>query len=227
MKNIVLHSLLSFCVASFLSTSLSAQEEVDIHIKVIPNNERIQTEEDLCSDCVAQKGYHYDDAYVCRLHINSFNHLYGFNDDGSQVEMLDGSKWNIVIGRYKVVHWAQSNEIFIKPAYFWYTSTKYVLYNRTLNQTVEADLCSCPYSDSLYTYKITYIDHFNKLIILSDNTVWQMGLSANFKSWQIGDRILIGVNNYWRTTASPQILINVEIAGAPYCPAIHYGYSQQ
>lgn len=224
MKNNVLFSVL---FAGFLTTSLFAQEGVDTGIQVIPQNEKIQTEDPLCSHHVAQKGYSYDSAYLCRLHINSFNHIYGFNDDGSKIEMFDGSKWKVQVGRYKVLHWAQDNEIFIKPAYFWYTSTKYILYNRTLDQVIEADLSSCPRSDSSYTYKITYIDSFNKLIILSDNTVWQMGLSANFKSWQIGDRILIGVNNHWRTTTSPQILINVEIAGIPYCPAIHYGYSKQ
>lgn len=212
-----------FLTAVVWGSSLAADEPSSFpEVQKVENldDKTLENPENTSEEAVS-KGI-FDSYYLGRLHADSFNHIFGYSWDGSTVEMLDGSKWNIATGQYLVTHWVKSDDIFIKPA-LWYASTKYVLHNYTLDETVEANLYDLP-SYAGYTYNIINIDYYQGLIILSDNTVWQMNPSDNYSNWQIGDRVIVGVNNYWRTASYPQILINVEIALEPYCSAIFYGY---
>lgn len=216
------------CTAVITLTSLSA-EEPSLFPEVQPVNavnEEGIADSLLVEDLQETIGYGSDEAYLSRLHNDSYSHLFGFTPDGSTIQMMDGSKWSVLgEGNLKVTNWVKSDDIFIKPA-LWYAPSKYVFYNRTLNETVSVNLIAFPSQTSDYTFKISNINYTKRWVLLNDNTVWQVGPDVSFSSWQIGDRVLVGVNNYWRTTAYPQIIINVEIQKAPYCSAIFYGYPQ-
>ena len=112
--------------------------------------------------------------------------------------------------------------IFIKPRSSCFSRYNYVLYNFTSGEAVEAAFISMPRTYHYNKQQITKIDYYNGYIYLNDpnNTVWQVALSDNsYKSWQVGDFIIVGVNNNWRINSYPHILINCSITNGPYCEA--------
>lgn len=174
------------------------------------------------------RNFSNDSYYLQRIHPDGYSHLFAFSDTGDVIQMHDASKWQIErSGRQKVLYWVQSDEIFIKPCIAWFSFNKYVLHNRTINQAVEATLISPPLPMGANTFRIVNIQPFDRLVLLSDNTVWQVGADSNFSKWRIGQRLMVGVNNYWRTATHPHILINVDMSGEPYSPASFYGYPVQ
>lgn len=167
---------------------------------------------------------HSDQYYLRRIHQDGFYHLVAFSDNGDIVQLHDNSQWLVEKCKWhQVLSWVQSDEIFIKPNISW-TSNKYVLHNRTVNQTVEVSLMTPPSYMGANTFRIINIQPYERLVLLSDNTVWQVGPDFNFSNWKIGQSLIVGVNNQWRTATYPQILINVDLFGEPYSPATFYGY---
>lgn len=169
--------------------------------------------------------YNNDSYYLQRIHNDGYYHLVAFSDTGDVVQLHDASKWQIErSGRQKVLYWVQSDDIFIKPCVACFSSNRYVLHNRTTNQAVEAQLINPPLPMGAYTFRIVNIQPYERLVLLSDNTVWQVGPDSNFSQWKIGQRLLVGVNNKWRTASYPHILINVDMNYEPYSQASFYGY---
>jgi hypothetical protein len=71
-----------------------------------------------------------------------------------------------------------------------------------------------------YTFRILNIEPHQKLVHLSVGTVWQVNpRDRNFHQWQIGHRLIIGVNNNWKAAEMPHILINVDLYKEPYAEA--------
>lgn len=173
-----------------------------------------------------QIGYNPDDAYLYRLHDDAYYHIVAFSDNGDVVQLHDGSKWAVHPSQcYTALYWTQSDAIFIKPRSSCFSSYNYVLQNYTTQEAVEVNLISQPLPMGAYTFHIVNIEPYSRLIQLNDNTVWQVDASdRNFPYWQIGQRLLIGVNNYWRTAPLPNIMINVDLYGEPYSQADFYGY---
>jgi hypothetical protein len=171
-------------------------------------------------------GYNPDDAYLYRIHNDAYYHLVAYSDTGDIVQLHDASKWFIHYNqRYLVLQWVQSDDIFIKPQASCFSSYQYVLHNRTLQQTVEANLINPPLPMGAFTFRIVNIDPYARLVHLSDNTVWQIDFKdRHFPYWQIGQRVLVGVNNNWRSAPRPHILINADIYKEPYSQADFYGY---
>ena len=169
--------------------------------------------------------YNNDGYYLQRIHNDGYYHLVAFSDTGDVVQLHDASKWQVErSGRQKVLYWVQSDDIFIKPCIACFSWNRYVLHNRTTNQAVEVQLINPPLPMGANTFRIVNIQPYERLVLLSDNTVWQVGPDANFSKWQIGQRVLVGVNNKWRTATYPQILINVDMSYEPFSPASFYGY---
>ncbi len=173
-----------------------------------------------------QVGYDADEAYLYRIHNDAYYHLVAFSDNGDIVQLQDASKWSVHPSqRNTVLYWVQSDDIFIKPRSSCFSFYKYVLYNRTTKQAVEVNLFNPPLPMGAYTFRIEHIDPYARLVHLSDNTVWQIdGSDSNFSYWQIGQRVLIGLNNHWRNAKLPHILINVDMYKEPYSAADFYGY---
>lgn len=171
-----------------------------------------------------------DEPYLHRLHHATY-HPFGCTDTGSIMQLTDSSKWFVTNHkRIMVTHWKKSDEIFIKPAHsaIWpqvLISYKYVLYNRTKNEVAEVALKSPPLPMGVETRVIQHIEPYQRLVQLSDGTVWQIDPSdTNFQDWRQGHRLMIGVNNGWRTAVYPQILVNVDLGSGRYSQAVFYPY---
>lgn len=250
MNHLFVRSFLAICcgMALCLGSNIVSAHEADVfpeveHVEleqkddekleaVFPEVEHVELEqkdnessEALLTEALMESIGPNDNYYLQRLHTDSYYHLVAYSDSGDVVQLHDASKWSIQrSGRNKVIYWVQSDEIFIKPSIAWFSSYQYVLYNRTTNQAVQASLTSPPLPMGAATFRIVNIEPHQGLILLSDNTVWQVGSKSQFLNWQIGQRVLVGVNNKWRTAQFPQILINIDFSGESYSEAIFYGY---
>ena len=175
---------------------------------------------------LTEMGHFNDGYYLQRIHTDSYYHLVAYSDNGDVVQLHDASKWEIEWKVCeKVLRWEPRDDIFIKPCASWFSRYKYVLYNHTKNQAVEANLINPPLPMGAYTFRIVNIQPYERLVLLSDNTVWQVNSDAYFPYWQVGQRVMVGVNNKWRTAPFPHILLNVDLSGEPYSEAAFYGYS--
>lgn len=223
----------AFCSALLCvsSTAIFANENEEISFPEVVKveqemNEAEQVVEEVMPLTEAAGNYKNDSYYLQRIHNDGYYHLVAFSDTGDVVQLHDASKWQIEkSGRQKVLYWVQSDDIFIKPCTAWFSWNKFVLHNRTTNQAVEATLVNPPLPMGAYTFRIVNIEPYQRLVLLSDNTVWQVSpKDATFSKWKIGQRLLVGVNNRWRTEPFPHILINVDIDGEPFSEVIFYGY---
>lgn len=210
----------------YLSESISLETEM---ISLDSNSEVVLAENEMKSENLAdaltsQIGRPHDDSYYLqRLHQNALYQIFGYSSDGGVVQLFDASKWDIhPTGAKKVLYWTKSDAIFIKPSVSWSSQRKYVLYNLSKNQAVEANLLASPLPLGEKTYTIIDIHPTESLILLSDQTVWKVK-SDYFSNWLIGQRVLVGVNNHWRDATFPHILINVDLYGNPYRQANYHG----
>lgn len=226
MKQLFFRSLFTtLCMAPlfFSSHSLFAEIEETSFPEVMPIEEVVASENsaDVWMDKI---GYADDSYYLHRIHNDAFYHLVAYSSRGDIINLHDGSEWSIKrSGQETVLYWLSTDDIFIKPCAKCFSSYKYVLHNRTQNQAVAANLNVPPLPLGPYTLRIANIHPYEPLVLLNDNTVWSV--DPNYLSrWQIGQRIIVGVNNYWRTAAMPHILINVDMSGYPYRTAAFYGY---
>jgi len=156
-----------------------------------------------------------DGFYLQRIHQNAYRHIFGTSLHGEDLQMSDSSLWRIAkADQKKVVEWDKSDQIFIKPSYFCFWCPgqySFVLHNRTTNDIAAANLAEPPVSNGKETVKIKVIDRISKLILLTDGTVWNVeGSSSKLAYWKEFDRVIIGVNNFWRTDPKPHILINAD-----------------
>lgn len=227
-------------VRSFLTTFCSAllclgsafifaeQEEAFPEVMLIEqeNENQVENIKEMISLTESTIGNFNDSYYLQRIHNDGYYHVVSFSDTGDIVQLHDGSEWLVEWnGQGKVVRWVVSDDIFIKPTASCFSSYKYVLHNRTTNQAVEVNFKpSVPLPMNAYVFRIINIEPYQGLVLLSDNTVWKVKKGYPFSRWQIGQRILVGVNNLWREAIFPHILINVDMSGEPYSQALFYGY---
>lgn len=231
MNRIFFRSLLATVFSTLLCLGSPAVFAEDHEEKIISEDVVVDEKESVLEEVTNSLTqvigkYPFDDSYYLqRIHHDGYYHLVGWmGADGSTAVLHDGSEWSIEPkGRQKVLYWVQSDEIFIKPCISWFSSYRYVLHNRTQNHVVEANLKTPPVPAGAYTFLITNIEPYQRLITLSDNTVWQLNPDVKLYHWQIGQRIFVGVNNKWREAACPHILINVDLYGQPFSPATYYG----
>ncbi len=225
MSSIFVRPLLTALCTVFLcvgSGTVRAEDEA----KILPVEENV--EENVNAEDFAGTLFwgspQADAPYLYRIHNDAYQHLFAFSNMGDTVTLHDGSLWDIhpAYGS-TVLGWVQSDEIFVKPNTSWFSSYRYVLHNRTLDQTVYANLKPIPLnSNTLY---IVNIEPYNRLVQLSDNTIWQVNFNDyNFPYWQIGQRVVVGVNSKWQTAPLPHILINADLYKESYSQADFYGY---
>jgi len=167
-----------------------------------------------------------DDPYLYLLHPYAYYHPVAVSLSGDTVQLHDNSMWSVhPYQRHLVQGWAQSHDIFIKPKSSCFSMYKYVLHNRSTQQAVEVNWLGTSIEVNAYTHWIVNIDFYNRIIQLNDNSVWQIDPSDYaFDKWQIGHRLLVGVNNHWRVATFPHILINSSLYGAPYSEAACVAY---
>lgn len=218
MKHLFFHSMFIalFCLGT-ASVSISAQENIFPEVNPIAQ---------LLTQGPAIGPHPQDDAYLYRIHNDAYYHLATISDNGDLVQLHDASKWSVHPNHRKtVMYWVGNDDIFIKPYASCFSSYRYVLYNRTLRQIAEVNLVNPPLPMGEATFRIVNIEPYARLVQLSDNTIWQIdSRDGSFPHWQVGQRLLVGVNNRWRTAALPHILINVDMYKEPFIQADFYGY---
>lgn len=161
-----------------------------------------------------------------RIHELAYYAPQAIINNGQIVELFDSSKWYVnALQRHSVRAWVQSDIIFIKPNASCFSMYDYILYNQTTNEAVEVNFAGLPKQYQVFTQRIVKIDPYQGWIQLDDpqGTVWEIKYIDN--RWRVGDYLMVGVNNDWRTSSYPHILINASIGGAPYYPASFYGYA--
>lgn len=221
--------LVTICTAFVCSTAFSLSAEESIPFPEVAHVEKAGDADQASTDLLPLMEYignNPDDAYLHRIHNDAYYHLVAFSDNGDIIQLHDASKWAVHPAQmHTVLYWVQSDNIFIKPRSSCYSNYKFVLQNYTTQQAVEVNLISPPLPMGAQTFRITNIEPNTRMVLLSDNTVWQVDAADSyFPYWQIGQRILIGLNNQWRVAPLPNILINVDLYGEPYSQANFFGY---
>lgn len=193
----------------------------------------VELEEGIIGDLAEEVVFFADAPYLYRIHNDAFYHIAGYSDTGSVIQMHDASKWDVhprqqsqVIGETIGLNrgWLTNDDIFIKPRSSCFSSYGYVMHNITKGEAIEVNLRTPPLPMGAYTFRILNIEPYLKRVHLSDGTVWQVNQNdRNFPHWQIGQRIIIGVNNNWKTAEMPHILINVDLYKEPYAEADYLG----
>lgn len=148
------------------------------------------------------------------------------------IQLDDASRWSIhSYYREMVRYWTQSDVVFIKPKSSWFSMYSYVLQNRSRNQLAEVNFTNFEHyapgvANARWVFKI---DPYKKQIELNDKSVWQVNTSdyTIFPKYNIGHRVIVGVNNYWKMNQHPHILINASLYNTPYVEAEFLGYEAQ
>ncbi len=175
----------------------------------------------------------YDESFLNRVHksANRFPVAVSvYNADAIQLD--DASKWSVhPYYRDMIRYWTQNDVIFVKPKSSWFSMYSYVLQNRTRQQIAEVNFTNFEsYAPAVTCARwITKIDPYKNLIELNDKSVWQVSQSDStiFPKYNIGNRVIIGVNNYWKMNQHPHILINASLYNTPYVEAEFLGYEAQ
>lgn len=200
----------------------SAEEQLAI------DEQRIIDEPVRCYDTGATKksaAFYYQDpdaAALYRLHPYAFYYPVVYQSWRDGLQLNDGSVWYVSpYDRYKVLSWSPNDPIFIKPDVYCCSPFYYVLQNRVTGEVAEVNLIEPPQYIGPATYWVIDIDYLNGALILEDlggnHTIWYVSIPAILHNWTYGDRLIVGVNNNWRYTFYPHILINVHTLG--YCEA--------
>lgn len=167
--------------------------------------------------------YYYDDAQdLHRIHSHGYHSLNSLTGPGDYAKLEDGSIWLVHPYQRSIIKgWAQDHSIFIKPDISCLSVYRYVFHNYTANQVVKVNYAEAHppvYANTVHV--IAGIDSNANMIYLEDGSSWYMNPNdGTFKNWWIGDRMIVGVNNHWRTAFYPHILINASIKSTPYCEA--------
>ena len=125
--------------------------------------------------------------------------------DGETVTMTDETVWKIAdSSAYIAARWIENSPIVITPSQ-WYSKYDYYITNKLTDESITAKLSQGPFVK--YAVFIQQIDWYNGFVYLTNGTRWNAFADDNFRSWQVGQAILIGENNGW--FADNYILINV------------------
>lgn len=226
MKILSRHQILyTLLYAATPFVSMHAEESLVQNLSREEGSQNISANlDDFFSTGLAQ--VHLDQPYLSRIHKDAYYHPVAISDTGDVVQLQDASTWSVHPSQQKqILYWASDDDIFIKPSSSCFSMYSYILFNRTTDRAVGVNLINPPLPMGEATFRIINIEPYARLVQLSDNTVWQ--ISANdpyFSSWRIGQRILVGVNNNWRTAAFPHIFVNVDLNREPYSTGDFYGY---
>lgn len=140
----------------------------------------------------------------------SFHSIYTISGFGDALGIEDGSIWQISYAdAYRVRYWQASDPIVITQNHSWISSYRYRIINKNLGQSVAANLSLGPILDSEFSRYIVWIDLDTNVVVLSDNTHWQVSWldSSLLVEWALNDYIIIGVNTGWDSSCR-NILIN-------------------
>ena len=148
-------------------------------------------------------------------HPAAYQNPVAFSYVNRTIELTDGSIWEIAPSDIlKVASWIPSDFIVITANNSWFSSYDFRLTNQNTKETIQVNLelgPIAPIYGSIYTHWIVAIDYYNNIVYLEDESVWKMSSfdSQIVDQWIVGDVLIIGANDGWLSSFSPNILINV------------------
>lgn len=145
-------------------------------------------------------------------HPGAYHFAFSIGVYGDTLTTEDGTVWNIhPADSYKVFNWLASDTIVVMPNHAWFSSYGYCLVNLNTDTAVEATirLYVKPAYHTVFNHRVVLIDDFYHKIWLEDGSVWSI-LSYDYQPihWQVGDTVIIGINDGWYLNTNPNILIN-------------------
>lgn len=149
-------------------------------------------------------------AYWHSSHGGANHKLAGFNPiNDINIQLDDLSTWYVhPKDRNIAAKWKITAPVTIIPNRTWLFSSHCLLkiVNKDTDESVRVNLKYGP----VYQFAILEIDNANGEVTLSDRSIWEISRfdRSNMKDWQVGDVIVIGINDAWYSL-KPNILINV------------------
>lgn len=148
------------------------------------------------------------------VHPGAYHHIYTISPNFDQFQVEDGSTWSTYPGdRHKMSAWNTFHDLVFVQGQDEFGSYMFKVINTSMkNSTVEVNMILGPIYRGLYTYHIIAIYPGDRKVVLSDYSQWDMSRWDKdvFKKWDIGQTIVIGLNDGSLTSFNPNILINVE-----------------
>ncbi len=131
---------------------------------------------------------------------------------GDSITLEDGSVW-VTSGddSYKTLNWLTSDLLVITPNHSWFSAYDYIITNQNTGVSVKVNLVLGPLVDAVYRHWIIAIDYISDNVWLEDGSIWKMTDCTVMKQWQVGDSVIIGINDGWFSSLYPNILINVNM----------------
>lgn len=148
------------------------------------------------------------------MHPGAYHNPVSISIFGDTLEIEDGSIWAISSSdAYTTLNWFSTDLIVITPNHSWFSAYNFRLTNQNTGESVAANLYLGPFYNSPYTRWIASIDHYSHTVYLNDGSAWSMSSfdASIVNKWFINDTVIIGVNDGWLYSTSPNILINVNM----------------
>lgn len=143
----------------------------------------------------------------------SHHWLYSISEYPNSITIDDGSVWQIDFRQADLLrNWLPNDSIVITQNRDWFSSYDYHIINKNLGTSIPANLSLGPILDNPYSRYIVFVDRFNRVVMLSDNSRWSISIFDEqlLNQWALNDSIIIGENSGW-DFAHPYILINVNM----------------
>ena len=131
------------------------------------------------------------------------------DEDATRENILNqlGEKWLGQVAK-------PTDLVVITPNHGWFSAYDFRLTNQNTGDSILVNLVLGPIAPmygSIYTHWIIALDYYNNIVYLEDGSLWRMSSfdSHTVNEWIAGDIMIIGVNDGWFSSFSPNILINV------------------
>jgi hypothetical protein len=136
---------------------------------------------------------------------NPFYYVKCVGADGETLITTDETVWQIAPSSTNIIlGWPENSTITISPSK-WYSKYDYYLTNSATQECACAKLSQGPFLQ--YAIFVSQIYHYTHSLTLSNGTVWLIAGDPNFDSWQVGQAVLLGVNDTW--FGRPNMIINI------------------
>jgi hypothetical protein len=107
----------------------------------------------------------------------------------------------------------QKTFIKISPNHLWFSAYTYTITNLQTQESVKANLLRGPFENSPFNRTIAHINYDERLVVLDNGLSFQPSKNAKelkeFYQWQVGNLIIVGVNDSLFSWGYNNILINL------------------
>lgn len=148
--------------------------------------------------------------FAYNIEEQCYHKLSGISQQG-EISFSDGTLWEVnPYDMFKLRWWKKNDIIVVRKNRIGVNDYQYKLCNITFGNKVEVNLVH--FVDHSQHLKVVFIEGL--CVILSDGSSWK---TSNDVAWNIGDIIIVGLNNPCQQSAYQYILINANIYKCKPC----------